>query len=175
MNNVPWVIIANIIIFAAGICSIISTMGKDKKGIVFIEFLGTILRVIGNLFVKGWTDAISKVIKGISQFLTIKEKYNKISFAIISCIFVILSIIILINTKDFKYLIAIIPSLLEFYALLSPDTKKYRWYIIITKLLWTINNLIFHLYVGIFFDIIVAICHSYKLKNDKIKKEEKKN
>ena len=66
-------IIANVIMFLAGICSILSTYGKRKNNIVFIEFLGTILRIIGNVIAKSWTDAVAKVIKGISQFLTVKN------------------------------------------------------------------------------------------------------
>ena len=75
-----------------------------------------------------------------------------------------MSSIIIYLTKDMRYLVAIIPSLLEFYALLSTSTKEYRWYIVITKIFWTINNIIFCLYVGILFDALVIIGHMYKLK-----------
>ena len=43
-------IIANVIMFLAGICSILSTYGKRKNNIVFIEFFGTILRIIGHSY-----------------------------------------------------------------------------------------------------------------------------
>ena len=157
-------IIANIIMFLAGICSILSTFGKRKNNIVFIEFFGTILRIVGNAIAKSWTDAISKVIKGIGQVLSLNNKFNKIILIIISSIFLIMSSIIIYLTKDMRYLVAIIPSLLEFYALLSTSTKEYRWYIVITKIFWTINNIIFCLYVGILFDALVIIGHMYKLK-----------
>ena len=156
-------IIANVIMFIAGICSILSIFGKRKKNIVFIEFFGTVLRIIGNTIAKSWTDAISKVIKGIGQSLSLKNKFNKTVLVIISIVFLIMSSIIIYLTNDMRYLVAIIPSLLEFYALLSKSTKEYRWYIVITKIFWTINNIIFRLYVGILFDALVIIGHMYKL------------
>ena len=166
-----YIIISNIIIFCAGICSILSTQGKQKKNIIFIELIGTILRIIGNLLAQNFTDAIAKIIKGLTQFLSIKDKVNKKIIIIASCIYILISIIIVYISGDIKYIIAIIPSLLEFYALLSPSTKKYRWYIIITKVFWIINNFIFKLYAGILLDAIVISCHLFKLyKNRKEKK-----
>ena len=162
-----YIIISNAIILGAGICSILSTQGKQKKNIVFIEFLGTILRIIGNALAKNFTDAIAKIIKGISQFLSIKNKFNKASLTILSCIYIILALSVVYIFGDIKYIVAIIPSLLEFYALLTPSTKKYRWYIVTTKTFWILNNLIFKLYVGVIIDIIVIICHLLKLYKNK--------
>ncbi|MBQ9298347.1 MAG: YgjV family protein [Clostridia bacterium] len=158
-----YIIMANIIMFSAGICSILSTQGKQKKNIVFVEFLGTILRIIGNVLAKNWTDAIAKIIKGITQFLSIKNKFNKNSLIVLSCIYTVLSLMVVYIFGDIKYLVAIIPSLLEFYALISPSTRKYRWFIITTKTFWIINNFIFKLYVGVLFDVTVIICHLLKL------------
>ncbi len=160
-------VIANIIMFIAGICSILSTYGKKKNNIVSIEFLGTILRIVANTLAKSWTDAISKVLRLISEYLSLKNKFNKIVLVIVSIIFITLSTIIIYLTKDIRYFVAIIPSLLEFYALHTSSTKKYRWYIIITKVLWTINNIAFKLYTSILFDIIVIIGHLYQLHKKK--------
>ena len=163
-------IIANILMFIAGICSILSTQGRKKNDIVFVEFIGTTLRIIGNILVKSWTDAIAKVLRGISEVISIKSKFNKTTLFIVSGIYLLLSMTVIYLTKDLRYIIAIIPSLLEFYALMFSSTKKYRWYIIITKLFWTINNIVFKLYVGIVFDVIVVLGHTLKL-NKKDSKE----
>ena len=169
------VIIANFIFFLAGICSILSTQGKNKKQIVFIEFLGSILRIIGNILVKSWSDAIAKIIKSVTQFLSLGDKLNKKIFYIVSLLYTILCICITYFSSDLRCLIAIIPSIMEFYSLLVRSTKKYRSYIIITKIFWTINNIVFQLYIGIIFDIIVIIGHLLKLKkkNNKYKYKNK--
>lgn len=166
-----YIIISNAIILGAGICSILSTQGKQKESIVFIEFLGTILRIIGNTLARNFTDAIAKIIKGISQFLSIKNKFNKASLTILSCIYIILALSVVYIFGDIKYIVAIIPSLLEFYALLTPSTKKYRWYIVTTKAFWILNNFIFKLYVGVIIDVIVIIGHLFKIRK---KEEEEK-
>ena len=68
------VVIANIINFLAGICSILSVNGKTKKKIVRMEFIGSILRIVGNVLVHSWSDAIAKVIKSFAQGLTLGRK-----------------------------------------------------------------------------------------------------
>ena len=162
------IIIANILNLVSGICSIISTQGKEKKQIVFIEFIGSVLRVIQAALVKSWSDLIAKVIKIITQFLTLEGKLTKRVFVIISVLYTVLCTYIAYISKDVRCFVAIIPSLMEFYALLEASTKKYRSYIIITKTLWIINNIIFQLYVGIVFDLIVIIGHLFKIKKTKI-------
>ena len=76
------IIIVNIINLIAGICSIISVQWKIKKQIVFIEFIGTTLRLINNFLVKSWSDLIAKIIKGITQVIDLKNKLNKSIFFI---------------------------------------------------------------------------------------------
>ena len=158
------IVIANILNLFGGISSIVSTQGKNKNQIVFISFVGTILKLISNILVKSWSDAIAKVIKAISQALSLKNKLDKSKFYIVAVIYTIICLMITYFSKDLRCLVAIIPSILEFYSLLVESTKKYRWYIIITKIFWTINNLIFQLYVGIIFDIIVVVGHLIKMK-----------
>lgn len=162
MNSV---VLANIIAFFAGVCSVISVFGKNKKQIVFVEFFGSCLIIISNILVQGWSDAIAKVVKAETQFLSLNNKLNKSKLYIISFIYVFLCLVIIYITNDFRYLIAMVPSLMEFYSLLGRSAKKYRWYNIITKVFWTINNIVFKLYVGIFFDIIIVIGHFYKIKH----------
>lgn len=84
-------------------------------------------------------------------------------------LYLITSIIIVYYTQNLKLIVAIIPSILELYALLKKSVKKYRSYIIITKVLWTINNIIFKLYVGIIFDALVILWHTLNLKSKKSK------
>jgi len=162
------ILIANIVNLFAGICSISSVQGKNKKQIVFIEFIGTILRIISNLLVKGWTDAIAKIIKCFTQAVSLKNKLNKKIFYVVSTLYVILCLIITYLSKDLRCLIAIIPSVIELYSLLVSSTKKYRWYIVVTKIFWTINNILFKLYIGIVFDAIVIIGHLLKIKKIKL-------
>lgn len=161
------VIIANIINFFAGISSILSTQGKNKNQIVFMEFIGSVLRIIGNILVKSWSDTIAKIIKSIAQYMSLKNKLNKSLFLIISLLYITICISITYILKDIRYLIAIIPSIIEFYSLLVSSTKDYRWYIVITKIFWTINNILFQLYVGILFDIIIVVGHLLKIKKSK--------
>ncbi len=163
------VILANIINFIAGLCSILSVKGKTKKKIVSVEFTGSILRIVGNSLVHSWTDAIAKVIKSIAQALCLNQKLNKKIFYIISVLYVMLCLFVTYISQDLRCLVAIIPSVLEFYSLLVKTTNKYRWYIIITKIFWTINNIIFKLYVGIIFDAIVIIGHAIKIKQSQKK------
>lgn len=158
------IVVANIVNFLAGLCSLLSVSGKTKKKIVKIEFIGSILRIISNVLVASWTDAIAKVIKSVAQWLCLDRKLNRNKFYVISGLYIILCIFITYMSKDFRCLVAVIPSVLEFYSLLVRSTKKYRWYIIITKVFWTINNLIFNLYVGIIFDAIIMIGHYLKLR-----------
>lgn len=158
------IVIANIINFLAGLCSLCSVGGKTKKKIVKIEFIGSILRIISNVLVQSWSDAIAKVIKGVAQGLCLGKKLNKNKFYIISGLYVLLCFFITYVSQDLRCLVAIIPSVLEFYSLLGRSTKKYRLYIIITKVFWTINNLIFHLYVGIIFDVIIMLGHYFKYR-----------
>ncbi len=159
------VLIANFISFIAGICSVVSVWGKKKKQIVFMEFIGTILRIISNFLVRSWSDVIAKIIKAITQNFSLKNKLNKYKFYFISIIYIVLCLIITYLSRDLRCLIAIIPSIMEFYSLLVRSTKKYRWYIIITKIFWTINNIVFQLYVGIIFDLIIVMGHYYKLRS----------
>lgn len=161
------VVIANIINFLAGICIILSVNGKTKKKIVRMEFIGSILRIVGNVLVHSWSDAIAKVIKSFAQGLTLGRKLTKNKFYIISVSYVVLCLGVTFVSKDLRCLVAIIPSLMEFYSLLGRSTKKYRWYIIITKVFWTFNNLIFKLYVGIIFDVVIMLGHYYKIKKNK--------
>lgn len=164
INNV---VIANIINFFAGICSITSTQGRNKKQIVFREFIGSLLRIIGNFLVKSWSDFIAKIIKSIAQFLTIEKKITKPILIVLSCGYLCICLTVTYLTKDLRCLVAIIPSLMEFYSLLGNSTKKYRSYIIITKVFWTINNIIFQLYIGIIFDALVILGHFWKLRKSK--------
>ncbi len=158
------IVIANIVNFVAGLCSLLSVSGKTKKKIVKIEFIGSILRIVSNVLVASWSDAIAKIIKSVAQGLCLGRKLNKNKFYIISGLYVILCVFITYISKDIRCLVAIIPSVLEFYSLLVRSTKKYRLYIIVTKLFWTINNLIFNLYVGIIFDVIIMIGHYLKVR-----------
>ena len=158
------IVIANIVNFIAGLCSLLSVSGKTKKKIVRIEFVGSILRIISNVLVRSWSDAIAKVIKGVAQGLCLGRKLNKRKFYVISFLYVVLCIFITYMSKDIRCLVAIVPSVLEFYSLLVRSTKKYRLYIIVTKVFWTINNLIFKLYVGIIFDVIIMIGHYLKVR-----------
>ena len=164
------IIIANVIGLCAGFCSILAIQGKKKKQIVFIEFIGTILRIVSNFLVRSWSDVFAKIIKAVTQIFSLKNKLNKHKFYIISMLYIILCLVITYFSNDLRCLIAIIPSIMEFYSLLVRSTKKYRWYIIITKIFWTINNVVFHLYVGIFFDVIVILGHLYKIKNSSRRK-----
>ena len=165
------IIIANIINFLAGMCSITSVQGKNKKQIIFIEFLGTILRIISNFLVKSWSDLIAKIIKGTTQVIALKSKLNKTIFYLVSLIYISICLTVTYFSKDLRCLVAIIPSIMEFYSLLVSSTKKYRWYIVITKMFWIVNNILFQLYVGIIFDLITMIGHLLKIKN--IKKRKK--
>lgn len=83
------IVIANIINLLAGCCSIISTQGKNKRQIVFIEFIGSVLRIIMNFLVKSWSDMIAKIIKGVAQLLFLKNKLNKRFFYLISLLYII--------------------------------------------------------------------------------------
>ena len=123
------------------------------------------LIIISNTLVRGWSDAIAKVVKAGTQFLSLKNKLNKYKVYFISFIYVSICLVITYVTNDLRYLVAIVPSVMEFYSLLGRSTKKYRWYNIITKVFWTINNIVFKLYVGIFFDTIIVIGHFYKIKH----------
>jgi len=159
------ILFANIINVLAGLFSIISTQGKNKKQIIFMQFISSILRIIMSFLVKSWSDMIAKIIKGLSQLLFLKNKLNKIIIYLISLLYIIICIIVTYLSNDCRCLVAIIPSVLEFYSLLDSSTKKYRWYVVITKIFWTINNIIFRLYTGIIFDIIIIIAHLFKIKN----------
>lgn len=160
------VIIANILNFIAGICSILSVGEKTKKKIVRIEFLGSIIRIISNSFVGNWSDVLAKVIKCCSQNMYLKASFSKIKFFLISLLYLILCLSVTYVSKDLRCLFAIVPSILEFYSLLVRSTRKYRLYIIITKMLWTINNIIFKLYVGIIFDLVIILGHYFKIKKN---------
>ena len=159
------IMIANIVNILAGCCCIISTQGKNKKQIVSLEFIGSLLRIIMNFIVKSWSDMVAKIIKVTVQFLFLGNKLTKKQFYFLSLLYIITCITITYLSKDLRCLVAILPSLIEFYALLDSSTKKYRGYIIITKIFWTINNIIFKLYAGIIFDAIVIITHSLKIRN----------
>lgn len=163
------VVIANIINFIASIFSIFSTSQKKKKQIVAFEALSSFLRIVQCILVFGWTELIAKVIKLLAQISTLRGIYNKRTFYIVSMLYLITSIIIVYYTQNLKLIVAIIPSILELYALLKKSVKKYRSYIIITKVLWTINNIIFKLYVGIIFDALVILGHTLNLKSKKSK------
>ena len=161
------IIIANIISIFAGCCSILSTQGRNKKQIVLMEFIGTVLRVIMNFLAKSWSDLIAKIIKGIAQIFFLDNKLNKKIFYLISIAYIIVCLFVSYVSQDLRCLVAIIPSVMEFYALLDSTTKKYRWYIVITKIFWTVNNIMFKLYAGIIFDVIVICAHLVKIRNTK--------
>lgn len=163
------VLIANIICFLGGICSILSTQGKNKKQIVSIEFIGSLFKIIGTGIQKSWSDVIAKIIKIYTQYLTIKNKLTKNKLYLIIFIYFFLCLTITYLLNDLRYLVAIIPSVIELYSLIGRSTKKYRKYIIVTKIFWTINNIIFKLYIGILFDIIVIIGHLSKINKKKTK------
>ena len=161
------VLVANIISIIAGICSIASVYGKDKNQIVYIEYMCSILRMISNSIVKSWSDVIAKFIKCLSQCLMLADKLDKFKVKLFIVMYLLVSLTITFVSKDYRCLIAIVPSVIEFYALLVPSTKMYRQRVILTKVFWTINNLVFKLYVGIIFDFIVVIGHIIKNKKAK--------
>ena len=162
------IIIANILNLISGSCSIISTQGKNKRQIVFVEFISTSLRIIQAFLVKGWSDLISKSIKLFTQTLSLKNKLNKKGFILLAISYIAVCLVITYISKDLRCLVAIIPSVLEYYSLLEESTKKYRIFVVITKILWIINNFIFQLYVGVIFDTIVILGHLFRLKKKKI-------
>ena len=159
------IIIANIISVLAGCCSIISTQGKNKKQIIFMEFISSTLRIIMNFLAKSWSDMIAKILKASAQCFYLENKLNKKLVYLISLLYVVICLIVTYLSNDLRCLVAILPAVLEFYSLLDSSTKKYRWYVITTKIFWTINNIIFKLYVGIIFDTIVTIGHLLKIRN----------
>ena len=161
------IITANVISVIAGCCSILSTQGRNKKQIVLMEFIGTVLRVIMNFLAKSWSDLIAKIIKGFAQIFFLDNKLNKKIFYLISIAYIIVCFFVTYISQDFRCLVAIVPSVMEFYALLDSTTKKYRWYIVITKIFWTVNNIMFKLYAGIIFDVIVICAHLVKIRNTK--------
>ena len=161
------IVIANIISILAGCCSILSTQGRNKKQIVLMEFIGTVLRVVMNFLAKSWSDMIAKIIKGIAQIFFLDNKLNKKLFYLISIVYIIVCLFVTYISQDLRCLVAIIPSVMEFYALLDSTTKKYRWYIVITKVFGTLNNIMFKLYAGIIFDAIVICAHLIKIKTSK--------
>lgn len=161
------VIIANIICLIGGTCNILATQGKNKKQIISIERIGSLFTMIGIGIQKSWSDVIGKIIKIYTQSLAIKNKLKKNNIYLIIFIYIFLCLTITYILKDIRYLIAIIPSTIEFYSYIGRSTKKYRRRIIITKIFWTINNIIFKLYIGIFFDIIVIIGHLSKINKKK--------
>lgn len=161
------ILIANVISVIAGFCSILSTQGRNKKQIVLMEFIGTVLRVVMNFLAKSWSDLIAKIIKGTAQIFFLDNKLNKKLFYLISIVYIIVCLFVTYISQDLRCLVAIIPSVMEFYALLDSTTKKYRWYIVITKVFWTVNNIMFKLYAGIIFDAIVIGAHLVKIRNTK--------
>jgi len=154
---------ANIMNLFAGICGILSTQGKNKKQIVTMEFISSIFRLIMNILVKSWSDLIAKIVKGAIQFIYLKKQLNKQIFYLISFLYITICITITYLSGDLRCIVAIIPTIIEFYSLLNTSTTKYRWYVVITKILWTINNIIFKLYIGIVFDAITVIAHLGKI------------
>lgn len=160
-------IIANIINLFAGMLSVLSVEQKTKYKIVTLEYVGNILRILMNILIKSWSDLIAKIIKFVAQFLCLEKKLNENKIYIIALVYLLLSLTVTYYSKDLRCLIAIVPSILELTSLLTRSTKKYRLYIIITKIFWTINNLMFHLYIGIIFDAIVMIGHYNKIRNKK--------
>lgn len=163
-------LISNVINFFAGICSVISVKEKNKNRIVFVEFIGTIFRIISNFIIGNWSDFLAKILKSFIQFSSLKNKLNKFRFLIISCIYILMCLIITYISSDLRCLVAIIPSIIEFYSLLSGSTIKYRFFVIVTKVLWIINNIIFKLYTSIIFDILVIIGHYFKIKKQNANK-----
>ena len=161
------VIIANILNFIAGICSVLSVGGRTKKKIVRVEFLGSVIRIISNALVCNWSDSIGKVIKGFAQKMCLNNKLNKSNCLIISLIYLLLCLGVVYFSKDKRCLFAILPSILEFYALLVKSARKYRLSIIVVKILWTVNNIVFKLYVGIIFDIMIVFGHYLKVNKSK--------
>lgn len=152
-------LIINILAFIAGILSILSTYRKTKKQIVIYEALVTIFRIVLNTLAKSWSDVISKIIKFLAQITTLKDKYNKKHFIIISILYLIICLYITYLVNDLRCLLAIIPAIMEFYSLLKKEVKTYRIYIIISKVFWTINNIAFGVYIAIVFDLFVVIGH----------------
>lgn len=167
MIEINLVLVANIICFIGGMCCAFSTQGKNKKQIVYIERIGSVFIMFGIGIRKSWSDVIGKIIKIYTQSLAIKNKLNKNRIYLIISVYIFLCLIITYITKDLRYLVAIIPSVVELYSLIGRSTKKYRKYIIITKIFWTINNIIFDLYIGILFDIIIVIGHLSKMNKRK--------
>ena len=163
------IVIANIVNLVAGICSILSVQGQGKQQIVFIEFIGTNLRIVSNLLVNGWTDALAKIIKWFTQVVSLKNKLNIKIFYLVATLYIMLCLTITYLSKDLRCLIAIVPSVIELYSLLVSSIKKYRWYIVLTKFFWILNNIVFKLYVGIVFDIIVVVGHILKIRKENLK------
>ena len=112
-------------------------------------------------------EIIAKIIKGFAQIFFLDNKLNKKIFYLISIAYIIVCFFVTYISQDFRCLVAIVPSVMEFYALLDSTTKKYRWYIVITKIFWTVNNIMFKLYAGIIFDVIVICAHLVKIRNTK--------
>ena len=160
------IVIANVINFFAGLCNVLSVNGKDKKQIVSIEFLSTILCVFSMFIVNSWSDVVAKIIKAIVQAFSLKDNLNNKVFYVLSFFYISICLYITYLTNDLRCLVAIIPSVLEFYALLGMSTKKYRFNILITKVFWVINNILFKLYVSIIFDVIVIVGHFMKIKKN---------
>lgn len=148
-------IIGNILAFIASILMVYTGTLNNRKKIIFIQTIYTLMFTLGDLLLAGYSGAIVNMISIIRNILSYNDKLGTIQK-------IILIICALITTIMFNNLgfIGILPLLSMIMYILFMNTKnvnKFKLIIIFSSILWVIYDFTIKLYVSSIFDVLTIL------------------
>ena len=165
------IIIGNSFAFLASIVMASSGIVKEKKKILYVQSVQTILFIISNIVLKGISGFIINVISFIRNVLCYNDKLDFKAKIIITILASFLTL--WFNNVGIIGLLPLISMVLYLWLMTTKDVIKFKMLIIITMVLWAIYDFRIQSYVSVIFDIItiikiiIGIINTHKTSNPK--------
>ena len=157
------IIIGNSFAFLASIVMASSGIVKEKKKILYVQSVQTILFIISNIVLKGISGFIINVISFIRNVLCYKDKLDFKAKIIITILASFLTLCF--NNVGIIGLLPLISMVLYLWLMTTKDVIKFKMLIIITMVLWAIYDFRIQSYVSVIFDIITIITNIIDIIN----------
>lgn len=166
------IIIANIIAFTAASLMVYSGILKSKKKIIFIQVVETIMCVVSNFLLGGFTGAIINALNFVRNLLCYRGKLNLKNKLLIMFLSVTISLIF--NNLG---IIGILPIISAVICSAFMDTKsvvKLKITLAVSMLLWLIYDTYLKCYAATFFDTLFIIINIISAVRILINEEKEK-
>lgn len=162
-----YIVIANIIALIASVLMVYSGIVKEKKKIIYVQTIQTLLLVLSNLILGGFTGAIINALSVVRNVLCYKNKLGKKEIIILITLSVALSLIF--NNLGFIGLLPIISTVIYILLMNTTNVVKFKVLIIVTMVPWLIYDIAIKSYTSAVFDfinIVANIIAVFQLKSN---------